>query len=177
MTDITHDRDEADEPVPDERAGLIGQIAALREEAKGEHWLDVEIPGYKGLLWARFRPFPVEKTEAKVKQLQKVRGPVLLDASCDVLIDACEQLLLLPAKYNGDKGEDGENLIPVDTDLPVRFDQRAAELFKVPNPTGSSRGVVKGMFPTEQSILAIQVRVSSWMQDVTSETDDQLVQD
>lgn len=176
MTDISNEQGLDQEAAPfDERADLLAQIAELREEGKQEHHLDIEIPGYKSLLWARFRPFPISQTETKIQQLQKVRGPKLLDASCDVLIDACEQLMLLPARYNGDIGEDGKNLIPIDDSSPVGFDQRAAELFKVPNPGASARGVIIGLFATEQAILALQVRVSQWMQDVTRETDESLL--
>jgi hypothetical protein len=177
MSEVEYQQEVEEEVAPanDERADLISQISQLREEAKKDHKLDVPIPGYRNLLWARFRPFPVEKTEAKVRQLQQQRGPVLLGSSCDVLIDACEQLMLLPARFKGDAGEDGENLIPIDPVSPVGFDQRAAELFKVPNPGGTARGVVIGLFSTEQAVLGMQVRISQWMQDVTSESDSTLL--
>jgi hypothetical protein len=159
------------EPDLNTREGMISQIGDLREEGKKEHWMDEPISGYKNLLWARFRPFPIEKTEAKIAELRKQTGPILLQSACDVLIDALEQLMLLPARFNGDPGEKGENLIPVDDAVPVRFDQRADELFKVPNPSKSARGTVLGLFATEQAILDLQVRVSRWMVDVTRETD------
>jgi hypothetical protein len=179
MSDQTHDQDQDGEGATplDERADLLGQIASLREEAKQEHHLDVEVPGYKGLLWMRFRPFPVAQTEARIPQMRKQKGPVLLDSSIDTLIDSLEQLMLLPARFNGNIGDEGKNLIPVDDVSPVGFDQRAAELFRVPNPGGTARGVVLGLFPTEQSIIAIQLRVSNWMVDVTRESDSGLLSD
>lgn len=178
-TNQGHEREE-DPPVMDERADLLAQISELNEELKQEHHLDVAIPGYKNLLWSRFRPFEVAKTEAKIKQFQKMKGqgqPMLLASACDTLIDSCEQLMLLPERFNGDIGENGENLIPIDpAAVPlIGFDERVVGLFVKDNPSGSARGLVLRLFATEQAVLALHVRVSSWMQDVTSETDRELL--
>ena len=82
--------DPAEEAVIDEST-LMGQLRAMREEAKADKYLDLDIPGYKGLLVARFRPYPVAKSEAKADQLRKQMGrrPILLQMACDSLIAAC----------------------------------------------------------------------------------------
>lgn len=153
----------------DARATLLNSLRASREELKADHYLDLDLPGYKGQLVARFRPFPLEKQERKMAEFQKASGkqPILLKAACDTLIDACEQLML--------RSEEGSEPFPIDAEaMPlIAFDTRAAELFGF--SANSARQVVIGLFPTEQAILAMNVRVSQWMQDVTRETDETLL--
>jgi hypothetical protein len=83
--------------------------------------------------------------------------------------------MVLPPEFDGDPGIDGTNLIPVDDTVPVAFDQRCAELFikdeTLVRQIKEARQVVLAMFPTDQSILAENVAVTRWMQDVTQETD------
>lgn len=170
------------EPAADSREDLISQIRELHEEVKAEHHLDIEIPGYKNLLWARFRPYEVAKMEPRIKQIQKQsrRGPALFSSACDTLIDACEQLMLLPAKFGGgteeaDIGLDGCNLIPIDDDIPVQFDERLERMFNLDNPSHTAKGVIRSLFATEQGVLAMHVRVQQWLADVTLEASEDLV--
>lgn len=153
----------------DARMNLLASIRAKREEAKGDHVLDIDIPGYEGMVVARFRPFPIEKTERKMAEFQKMVGkqPVMLKAACDTLIDACEQIMI----RNGPEDEPK----PIDADAvpPIAFDSRLAELFGYSATT--ARQVVLGLFPTEQAIVAMNIRVSGWMQDVSSDTDRELL--
>lgn len=148
---------------------LLNTLRAKREELKEDHTLDLDVPGYEGMLVARFRPFPVEKAERKMKEFQKLVGkqPVLLKAACDTLIDACEQLMI--------RKEPGTEPVPIDPDVepPIAFDSRAAELFGFQATT--ARQVVIGLFPTEQSIVATNVEVSRWMQTLTRDTDEELL--
>lgn len=187
MSDIeNHLKEVKDEPArDDERAGLLSQIQDLHSEVREDHWLDLPIPGYRNLLWARFRPFAVEKMESKMPQLRrdaKAGLPILLASSIQTLIDSLQELMLLPARHGGgtdqaDIGEKGVNLIPIDPDaLPrIGFDERLVPLFKLTPVERSAAGVVKALFPTEQSITAMNVRVSQWMQDVTREINDDLL--
>src|SRR4051812_45975261 len=78
-----------------EKEQLIGQVRDLRVEAKKDHHLDLPIPGYQRLLWARYRPFPSSKSERGAAELRKAASqglPIMLNASIDTLIDACEQI-------------------------------------------------------------------------------------
>lgn len=152
------------------RANLLTTLRAKREEAKADQYLDVDIPAYDGLLVARFRPFPIEKSERKANELRKLReahAPVLLKASCDTLIDACEQLMV--------RTEVGGEPKPIDpdTDVPIAFDSRAAELFGFKADT--ARQVVIGLFPTEQAIVKTSVDVSVWMTTLQRESDEELL--
>jgi hypothetical protein len=160
---------EAEEPVS-ERNNLLQKVRQLREESQGDHWLDLPFPGMEDLVWARFRPFPIEKTERKAAEFQRAIGkqPILLKAACDQLIDACDQIMLLPERFMGEIGEEGENLIPIDEEAtpPIRFDTRLAEVFGFqPGPT--ARSIVIAMFPTEQAVIKMAQMVGEWMQDVT----------
>jgi hypothetical protein len=150
-------------------ATLLNQLRDKREALKGDHYLDLDIPGYEGMLVGRFRPFPVEKSERKMKEFQKLVGkqPMLLKAACDTLIDACEQLMV--------RKEAGAEPQPIDpeADAPIAFDSRAAELFGFQAST--ARQVVIGLFPTEQSIVATNVEVSRWMQTLSRDTDEELL--
>lgn len=159
-------------------ATLLGQVADLREEAKAEHHWDRPIPGYNELFWARYRPFPASKTERKTAELRKIMergGPVLLQAACDTIIDACDQVMLLPPRFEGDPGAEGENLIAIDDEVPIRFEYRLAELIVKNkdelNGIKTARDVVKAIFPTEQAIIAQNIEISRWMQDVTRNVD------
>lgn len=151
------------------RATLLNQLRGKREELKEDHYLDLDIPGYDGMLVGRFRPFPIEKSEKKMREFQKLAGkaPMLLKAACDTLIDACEQLMI--------RKEAGTEPVPIDPDVdpPIAFDSRAAELFGFPAQT--ARQVVIGLFPTEQSIVALNVEVSRWMQTLQRDTDEELL--
>lgn len=166
----------------EELKALISQVADLREEAKKDHHLDLPIPSLDDLVWVRYRPFPAAKTEQKTAELQRIRergGAIMLMASCDTLIDACEQVMVLPPRFNGDIGFEGCNLVPIDDELPVQFEERLVELF-VKNADERSaiktaRDVVRAMFPTEQAIIAQNVEVSQWMQNVTKKSDRDLV--
>lgn len=156
-------------------ANLLDQIGdAIEESARDQH-LDLAIPGTNDLLWARYRPFPVAKTESKQDQMRRAieRGrPIMLQAACDTIIDACEQVMVLPPQFDGDAGEEGENLIPIDDTIPVQFELRLAQLFlkkKHPDLVArmkTSREVVLALFPTEQSIIAQNVEISNWMNNV-----------
>lgn len=163
---------------------LIDQIADLRDEAKKDHHLDLPIPGTRNLLWARYRPFQSAKTERKTAQYRKQMergGAVVLTAACDLLIDACEQIMVLPAHFQGDPGDQGENLTPIDDAIPVQYDSRLADLF-IKNPQErafikTARQVVLAMFPTEQSVISTNITVTQWLNDVTKDADGELIRD
>jgi hypothetical protein len=192
MTDIeNHTEHDGEEGAPgDIRANLLAKLQEVHEEAKADHKLFLAIPSHKNLLWARFAPFPFDKTESKMAEFRKAQRQgqaVIFQAACDTLIDACEELMLLPEEFGGgtDKPDigvdsegkiDGHNLIPIDPDAPIpyKFDERLVGLFIKNNP-GSARSVVRELFPTEQSVVNMNVRVSQWMQDVTRDVNDDVL--
>jgi hypothetical protein len=179
VTEETHDL--ADQPlggstINKTAESLFDQIGEAIQESKLQKPLDLPIPGTNDLLWARYRAFPVAVTERKQEEFRKAseRGrPILLAAACDTLVDACEQIMVLPKQFDGEPGKDGENLVPIDDTIPVRYEKRLVDLFlkakmgeDYVNQVRSAREVVLAMFPTEQAVIAQNVEVSQWMMGV-----------
>lgn len=159
---------ERDVALGDERSVLLDQVRQRRQEILStDYYKDVDIPGYLGMLVARFRPYTASKSERHSKSLrQRVERdePVILDVSCQTLIDACEQVMVR-------KGRDTEPM-PIDDEVPVKFDARLAELLRIDlGPAGGARAVVKALFPTEQAVIATAMEVDQWLRDVTREAD------
>jgi hypothetical protein len=166
----------------DEKASLLAQLGELRQEIKEKaEPLHLTMPGYKGGLWVRFRPYSIARTERKIPQFQREqrkRKPVLLQGACDTLIDACDQLMLLPERFQGEIGDEGKNLIPIDEVTPVQFDQRLAQMFKVPGADvmTEARQVVVAMFPTEQAVVKMSLTVNEWLNgELSQEADEEFL--
>lgn len=152
---------------------LIDGIRTLREQRVGEdHFKDLDIPGYDGLIVARFRPYQMSKSERASKSLREraQRGdPVILDVSCDTIAHACSEIMV--------RKPDG-TIVSIDEDVPVRFDQRLSELLGLnvpPPPQGRARDVIKAMFFTEHGIVAMAMTVDAWLRDVYKEVDEDLL--
>jgi hypothetical protein len=158
---------------------LISQLRARHEEIRTKQYhLDLPVPGYNNLMWVRFRPFRVAKQEKRAREIARKfeRGEeVMLDASIQTLIDGCSEVMLLPQEFNGDKGDEGENLKSIDDAEPIRFDARLNEVFQLgvePPPKGRARDIVISLFPTEQGILQMSRTVTTWLNDVTKDADE-----
>jgi hypothetical protein len=159
--------------VPD-KENLLAGVRKLRDERVGEdHKKDLDIPGYDGLLMARFRPYQMSKSERAANSLREraERGdPVILDVACDTLVHACSEILVR-------KNKDSDP-ISIDDEVPVRFDTRLSEVLGlgVPEPPkGKARDVVKALFFTEQGIVAMAMTVDAWLRDVYKEVDEELL--
>jgi hypothetical protein len=168
----------------DDTAALLGQLREIHNEIKkGDFYKDMELPGYKKLVWVRFRPYPVAKGGRRAKMMRKRfedDDPTLvLDSACDTIIDACDQILLLPVRFDGDPGPKGENLRPIDDEVPVKFDYRLNEILSLGLPTTgkgpSARMIVKELFPAEQSIISMATELTDWLRDVTKETGEEFL--
>jgi hypothetical protein len=164
--------DVEDEPTAavDSSSTLLAHVREQRDKKLAEdHYLDVDLPGYDGLLVARFVPFPVAKSERAAPSMRKKMDkgePILLDSACDTLINACEQIMVR---------KPGEtDPIAIDDENPVRFDSRLAELIGL-GKSETSRQVVKDLFFTEQGIIAVAMTVDTWMRDVTKEADEEFL--
>lgn len=161
-------------PIPED--SLLGRLADIHQEIKTkEYFKDVAIPGYDSLLWIRCRPYDLGKRGGKRMSQMRRRVEnndpyVILDTACDTLIDACDQVMILDPKFNGDKGPEGENLKPLDDEIPVKFDSRLSTLLKLGDTKGA-RDVVKELFPTQQSIVTVSAEVDRWLRDVTKDAD------
>lgn len=162
----------------DERAALLDHLRSMhKEQAERDYAKFMPLPGTGRMMWAKFVPFPVgrgtKKAKAIARRLDSDDDGVVLDASCDTLIDACQEIMLLKPKFNGEIGKDGKNLIPVDDEAPIRFDSRFAMIMELDlGDDKTARNVVKQFFPTEQGILDMSQSVNIWLKDVTAELDE-----
>jgi hypothetical protein len=175
------DETEQDAVDMDDTASLLGQLKQIHHDlVTTEFHKDVDVPGYQKLLWMRFVPYPVAKggRRAKVmrKRFENDDPELVLDSACDTLIDALEQVMLLPPKFAGDPGKDGKNLKPIDDETPVKFDTRLNEIFDLGvDKNGGARGVVRSLFPTEQGIVSVAVELSDWLRDVTRDSNEEFL--
>lgn len=144
---------------------LLDSVIASREEIRGEHHLDLEVPGYKGVLWLRFKLIPFKQTEQMGERLRresKKLESMTLTGAIDTLIAGCEQVML----------KDGDTLHPIDpaAEPPVKLEQRLAELLRFEADT--ARKVVRELFGNDYAITQTAVRLSRWMTDTTREVDE-----
>jgi hypothetical protein len=153
---------------PDNAISVLEQLREQREELKtGEHRLDLDIPGYNGMLVARYKPLRWSIIEALTKKVRKDKSGVSKNvlASTDTLIEACEEIFL---RVNGELTS-----IPTGAGLPVKFDTRLAEALSFEAAT--VREVVAGVFPNEMGVIEHNVMYSRWLRDVTKEVDEDLL--
>jgi len=165
------DPDEQGASVLDERSVLLDQVRERRQQIlTTDYYKDMDIPGYIGMLVVRFRPYSASKSERHSKSLRKrveANEPVVTDVSCQTLIDACEQIMV--------RKDSESDPIPIDDEVPVKFDARLAELLRMGENVQGARAVVKALFPTEQGIIAMAMEVDQWLRDVTRDTDETLL--
>lgn len=152
----------------DDRANLLGVLRQVHQESKAKDYkLDLEVPGMQGLMMLRFRPYNTGKAERKADALRKrmeAGEPILLDAACDTLADSCAEVFV--RKSRDLKWE------PLDDEDPVKLDARLGELLQFSGAT-TPRKVVKQLFPTEQTITAMAVKVSNFLTDINQEVDEE----
>jgi hypothetical protein len=155
-------------PNPDDAQSLLDQIKEQREDLKsGEHRLELDVPGYNGMLVVRYKPVRWDVIEQLTKKVRKDKSGVSKNvlASTDTIIEACEEVLL---RVNGELTS-----IPTGQGGPVQFDSRLASALSFEAET--ARQVVAGVFPNEMGVIDHNVRYSRWLRDVTKEVDDDLL--
>jgi hypothetical protein len=90
-----------------------------------------------------------------------------------------DQHLDLAIPGTNDLGEEGENLIPVDDTIPIRFELRLAQLFlkdaELLKRLKTARDIILAIFPTEQAVIAANVEVSTWMQNLNKRLTGEMV--
>lgn len=147
----------------------MDELRALRRDFADHATFDVDIPGYRGKLVARYRSVDFKVTEAIARRADKSRSPrKLIEAAADSLIAMCDEILWF----------DGEKLEPANVafetgDTPVRYDQQLAGILDIDTGgSGSARAVLFATFPTDSSVLAHYGEVSEWDKGTGEEVDD-----
>lgn len=170
----TNGATDAVEPTkPAEPTSHLSRLRAKRDEKLADKHIDIEIPGYDGELWCRYRPVSwddLKKIGEKVERMKHARKELL--GFCDVLIAACDSFLV--------REEPGAELEPLNPDdpEPIRYDQRLADaLGFTPNQPGSARSIVLGTFglavSPELAITAQHNELGEWMEGANVEADEE----
>lgn len=150
-------------------------LARLREqhaELRRERTLDLRVPGWSGMLVARYTPVranEMRKLAARVDRLEAQATPESdLAAAADLIITTCKEILV---------DVDGE-IKPLaeeaGLEAPVRFDKELAGILGF--EAESAREVVYGCFPQfpdgapiETTINAHALEVAAWITNVDEE--------
>ncbi len=147
-------------------ANVLGRLRAQREELLRERHLDVPIPGYRGELWARFRPIDwVELRQIAQREAASDDERAALHSQADTLVTACEEVYARTA--DGGRialGGDGE---------PARFDEALAEALEIKADT--ARDVLLAVVANDFAVTSLWDRVTAWMSGASQEVDEQFV--
>ena len=148
-----------------------GSLAAqLREKYKNlqnqEGHYDCEIPGYNGILVARYKTVEWSLLKKLAKKVEKSRDDRKeLYAHADTLVRACDEI------YGKDK--DGK-LIPLykvfpglEEGVPVKYDHQLVQAFGL--TAKSARDTLLQLFNNDIAVTAHHNEVAEWMQDTSPE--------
>jgi hypothetical protein len=151
---------------------LLDNLRKARKEIGTDKYLDLEIPGYNGELVARYHRLDWDVLRAIARKAEKSKNPRKeLNAQCDVLIAACEQILIrhqgVLKPLNVAFPELGEE--------PVRYDNRLTKAldFEAPN----ARGAVFGTFSNDLAVTYQHNELSSWMGESSQDEDEDFSQE
>jgi hypothetical protein len=149
--------------------GVLAQLRKRRAALQQERHVDLEVPGYDGLLLTRYHPLPWETLQEINNRAEKTlrsnpRKDLIMAA--DVLITACECML-----YREDRNADTAKVLGGDS--PMRFDKRLAEVMGIEGAV-TARQVLFGIFPDDLGITSTYVSLMEWQGEGDVETDDEL---
>lgn len=152
---------------------VIDQIKKRRRQLGQARTLTMEIPGYDGLLFARYHYVDGMYDELRkiVERADRSSSPRReINAQMDVLILACQEVL---AYRPDDPQADDQGRAPIDPEETTRFDTHLAELLDF--EAKRSRDVVAGVFRNNLAIAAqhndLMIWAASNQQEIDEETE------
>lgn len=167
-TDVLQNGQEVRALTSGDQPSILDQLVAAREEAVDNQTVDLELPGYKGLLWARYGLLDnsqLGKIAKRVKRQYKKQEELVLALSCDILIAACEGF------YH--RNENGD-LEAITRDGEVLNYTNAGEFLKFEAPT-ARLSVIQVFAGNEIAVIDQQVRLARWMRNTGIEVDADLL--
>lgn len=177
VDDVVHDDQSGEPSAPVETNGngvapssVIAQLRRRRAALQQERHIDLEVPGYDGMLLARYHPVAWERLQEinqRVEKTMRSNPRRELIAAVDVLINACECML-----YREARG--GNTAKVLGGDNPMRYDKRLAETMGVEG-VATARDVLFGLYPDDLSITSTYVELMEWQGEGETEVDDELV--
>lgn len=149
---------------------VLAQIRQRREELKRDRHIDLDVPGFDGLLVARYQPLAYRKLREIIQRAEKQHrsDPAMeeLAGAADVLNNACAGLFVreggevVPVTHNGE---------PV-----MRFDRECAAALGL-DQEQTAREVLFDVFPDEFSVLIQYKAFSEWQARTEPEASEELV--
>lgn len=160
-----------------EPGSILERLRFEREQAMGEKFLTLEIPGWSGMLLAQYHPIPWADMTRLIKTASDdpQKG---LDSNIDALIAACERLLVLE---DGERKSLGDVLRAQGEKVQgeVRYNNGYAPDALGLDATATARGIVLEIFGAavspELAIGEHAAQITNWMTGVTQSIDEELV--
>jgi hypothetical protein len=169
----------------DDDDGLDGQSPSIGERLRRKRTLiaeqkthDIDIPGYEGELFCRYRLISgpdVDKIVKRVRATVQDKSQRQTVAIQDTLIEACEEFWL---REDGREYPLREHPDVANHDIPVKYDGKLAEFLAFADELSERRGareVVLGLFGGNDLAMAAHgTRLSQWMTRLGTEVDFEL---
>lgn len=151
-------------------ASVLEALKERRRDATLQRFLDIDVPGYRGLLVMRCGPLPGKMQTRIRERYDRSRSPDRdFNLNADTLIAACHSVL--------GRRTLRDPLQELDPDDPVRIEERLAQMLDL--PAGSARDVLRGVFGMANSpdlaITAEAGRYIEWASSATDEVDEELL--
>lgn len=158
-----------------EGSAIIDRLREQHGELSEDRHTDIEIPGYNGLLWCRYRLVDWDRLKEIQDNMTRSKNPRKeLHSQADTLAEACDQFLV----------KKGQDLIPLNEeagtgDAPVRYDTKLAAIigFDPLDHKGrpTARTCVLRLFNNDFAVSIHHNEVMEWMREARPEEDERLV--
>jgi hypothetical protein len=150
-------------------SSMLEGLRRAREEIAAEHTVTLPVPGYNGSMRIRYKYVEWVALMKIAEKVEKSKSPLrVLNAHCDTLIKACDEILAVESDVEVPMSE------VLGLDEPVRFDGAGAtalaEAFGF--TANSARDVVRGLFNNDLAVTEQHNEVAEWMKDRNSEVDE-----
>lgn len=154
----------------DAPSSILAALRSKREALAADRHLDVDVPGYGGLLVLRLGVVPSRQLAVVAEKAERSNSPdAAFNANADLLIQACVEVL--------GRERDDADLQPLDdADPQVRIDARLAGLLQLDGST--ARATLRGLFALANSpdyaVAVAAARYGEWMGQASLEVDEDL---
>jgi hypothetical protein len=152
---------------------VLQALRARRQTHAADRHVDLDVPGYRGLLVLRLGPIPSQTMSRLRERAERSRSPERdYNLNADTLIAACRQVL-------GRARPTDELQLLVDPEgEPVRIDERLAELLGVEgvkDARGMLRVLYEGANSPELAVAAAGGQYVEWASGANNEIDEELL--
>jgi hypothetical protein len=154
-----------------QESSVIDRLREQRKKIGEQRSLDLDIPGYDGVLVARYNRLEWDDLKKIGKKADDSRHPRKeLMSHCDVLIKACEQIMI---RKDG-LLEPITNAYPEVGEEPVRYDARLAVILDIElkERQGARTVVIAAFGGNEVAVTAQQTELVEWVQSSNTADDE-----